>query len=466
MFTELSSIIMSLVPVMGCNVETFIEMTKGIYCISSGGVTQENISRWTGRFGSYRSLHRLMQGKINWLALSLLLFNTYWMEEPDPTRHILAVDEVVTKKAGKRTFGVAWFYSSIAGKAIRSICFHAVSVVDTQKERSFSLHQIQNVKAAASVEKVVPKKKKPAPQKGKKAGPNPVKKTNAGEKGKAGRPKGSKNKEKTQEPSPLSQGFKALLDAVLPPLALIGLHIKYVAADGAYGNKTCMLICMELNVHLLSKLNCNSALFLPYTGKYSGKGRHSKYGDQLVYGKLPDENLKSTKIEKGTKTQIFQFKEVWSKNLPTLINVVIIQKTNVESGKMAQAILFTTDLALDWDKIILYYSMRFQIEFNFRDAKQYFGLADLKNIKEQSVKNAVGMAFFMNNISLILREKANLKYQIDDCSVQDLKAIFRADFYLQNILNTLDFPNKPILTDPIFSDIAKIGAVNLKKKAA
>ena len=91
---------------------------------------------------------------------------------------------------------------------------------------------------------------------------------------------------------------------------------------------------------------------------------------------------------------------------------------------------------------------------------------NVETIKKQSVKNAVGMAFFMNNRSLILREKANIKYQIDDCSVQDIKAIFRADFYLQNILNTLGFPNKPILSDPIFSDIAKIGAVNLKKKAA
>jgi putative transposase len=407
-----------------------------------------------------------MQSKINWLALSVLLFHTYWMEEPDPTRHILAIDEVVVKKAGKRTFGVSWFYSSIAGKAIRSICFHAVSVVDTQKERSFSLHQIQNVKAAASGGKVAPKKKKASPKEGKKAGLKSEKKTGTGEKQQVGRPKGSKNKEKPQETSPLSQGFKALLDAVLPPLALIGLHIKYVAADGAYGNKTCLLICLELNLHLLSKLNCNSALFLPYTGKYSGKGKPKKYGDQLVYGKLPDGNLKSTTTKKGIKTQVFQFKGVWSKNLPALINVVVIQKTNVESGKMAQAILFTTDLHLDWEKIILYYSMRFQIEFNFRDAKQYFGLADLKNIKEQSVKNAVGMAFFMNNLSLILREKANLKYQIEDCSVQDIKAIFRADFYLQNILNTLDFPNKPILSDPIFNDIAKIGAVNLKKKAA
>jgi len=148
------------------------------------------------------------------------------------------------------------------------------------------------------------------------------------------------------------------------------------------------------------------------------------------------------------------------------MNVVIIQKTNRETQQTAQVILFCTDLELDWEKMIYLYAMRFQIEFNFRDAKQYFGLADLKNVKEQSVKNAVGMAFFMGNLSLILLEKAKLKFQVEECSVQDLKAMFRADFYLQNILNTLDMPNKPFFNDPIFQNISYIGAVNLKKKAA
>ena len=35
------------------------EIIKGTYRISSGGVTMKNISRWTGKGGSYRNVHRL-----------------------------------------------------------------------------------------------------------------------------------------------------------------------------------------------------------------------------------------------------------------------------------------------------------------------------------------------------------------------------------------------------------------------
>ncbi|MEN0047520.1 MAG: hypothetical protein AAF806_10725 [Bacteroidota bacterium] len=51
-------------------------------------------------------------------------------------------------------------------------------------------------------------------------------------------------------------------------------------------------------------------------------------------------------------------------------------------------VLFSTDLTLQAEQIITF-ALRFQIEFNFRDAKQYFGLADFKNIKQQQVQNAV-----------------------------------------------------------------------------
>lgn len=468
MVAELNKIIKTLIPEIGRNIGTFSEMIKGIYCISSGGVTQENMSRWTGRFGSYRSLHRLIHHPINWLELNLALLKSHWLEGAQSDRYCVAVDEVVSKKAGKKTYGVNWFYSSIAGKPIRSISFHAISLVDTKKERSFALHQIQNVKVSKEEDggRQQAKKDKTGIKKRSKM-------QNAEKKNKekltpkrAGRPKGSKNKQNTKETSPLSQGFKALLDLVCAPLGSLGVRIKHVLADGAYGNKTCVLICMELGLHLVSKLNRNSVLFLPYVGSCAGKGAPRKYGEQLRHDKLPTENLVSTKIEKDIKTQIYQFKKVWSKNFPKMINVTIIQKTGLKTKQVAQVILFSSDLELEWSQMLHFYGQRFQIEFNFRDAKQYFGLADLKNIKEQSVKNSVGLSFFMGNLSLILIEKANARYQIEECSIQDIKAIFRAEFYLNYILNTIDLPNKPLLNDPIFDNVPTIGAVNIKKIAA
>jgi hypothetical protein len=70
-------------------------------------------------------------------------------------------------------------------------------------------------------------------------------------------------------------------------------------------------------------------------------------------------------------------------------NVAIILKTNLDTQAQAHVILFSTDLDLAYDKIIEFYSLRFQIEFNLRDAKQYWGLEDFMNVKETAVTNAV-----------------------------------------------------------------------------
>ncbi len=54
--------------------------------------------------------------------------------------------------------------------------------------------------------------------------------------------------------------------------------------------------------------------------------------------------------------------------------------------------LFSSDLDLAFDKLIDYYRLRFQIEFNFRDAKQFWGLEDFMNINQTPVYNSANLA--------------------------------------------------------------------------
>ena len=59
-----------------------------------------------------------------------------------------------------------------------------------------------------------------------------------------------------------------------------------------------------------------------------------------------------------------------------------ILKTHLRTEKKSHVLLFSSDLALDAETLIDSYALRFQIEFNFRDAKQYWGLEDFMNINE------------------------------------------------------------------------------------
>ena len=65
--------------------------------------------------------------------------------------------------------------------------------------------------------------------------------------------------------------------------------------------------------------------------------------------------------------------EVWHKKFADLLNVVVIVKTNLKTQAVAHVVLFSSDLDLTSDHLIDYYRLRFQLECNFRDAKQYWG---------------------------------------------------------------------------------------------
>ena len=76
--------------------------------------------------------------------------------------------------------------------------------------------------------------------------------------------------------------------------------------------------------------------------------------------------------------------ELLHKEFAQPLNVIILVKTNQMTLKCSHVILFSSDLKLSHDQLIDYYSLRFQIEFNFRDAKQFWGLEDFMNRARKS----------------------------------------------------------------------------------
>jgi putative transposase len=272
-----------------------------------------------------------------------------------------------------------------------------------------------------------------------------------------GRPKGSKNKNK--EDVELSSYLCFIQDMLKKIVQLVGSDILlvYVVFDGAFGNNGALQMAKQCGLHLISKLHRNSALYFPYTGKYSGLGARRKYGDRVNYGNIPKEYLKETTCEKSIQTEIYQM-TLLHKLFAQQLNVAIIVKTNLKTHARSHAILFSSDLSLPYGKLVDYYSLRFQIEFNFRDAKQYWGLEDFMNIKETPVTNAVNLAFFMSNFSQALI--AEVRKHNPLFGVQDLKAYFRASKYLDETLKLIPEKPDPILIQQIFAQITKIGGIN------
>ncbi len=150
---------------------------------------------------------------------------------------------------------------------------------------------------------------------------------------------------------------------------------------------------------------------------------------------------------------------LWHTLFPHVLNIVIIVKITIKTQARAHVVLFSSDLSLSYDTIIEYDTLRFQIEFHFRDAKQYWGLEDFMNIKEQPLTNAVNLAFFMVNLSQALLQK--FRKAQPRFSIEDLKAHYRGLKYVEETLKLL--PEKPdqILIQHISDEIAKIGSINV-----
>ena len=104
------------------------------------------------------------------------------------------------------------------------------------------------------------------------------------------------------------------------------------------------------------------------------------------------------------------------------------------------------------------YRLRFQIEFNFRDAKQYWGLEDFMNTKESAVVNAANLSLFMVNVAhLLLRD---FRQKDSTVNVLDLKAYYRGQKYVAETIKWLPQKPEPILLAQIFDKVSCLGWVH------
>ncbi|MCX6380272.1 MAG: hypothetical protein NT023_12495 [Armatimonadetes bacterium] len=108
--------------------------------------------------------------------------------------------------------------------------------------------------------------------------------------------------------------------------------------------------------------------------------------------------------------------------------------------------------------------MRFQIEFEFRDAKQHFGLSDFRCVSEVAVKNSVGLAFFMGSLSAYLL--GSLRERFPEAGVSDLKSYYRGRRYVTDVLKCLPDFADAIVCSKVMERVARLGCIHSSQKHA
>ena len=141
------------------------------------------------------------------------------------------------------------------------------------------------------------------------------------------------------------------------------------------------------------------------------------------------------------------------------LHVVIIAQTNLRTQARAHVVLLSSDLELAHTALVDYDGLRFQIECNFRDAKQYWGLEDFMNITPTGVTNAANLSLFMVNMAYRLR--ADVHAWDSDYSVLDLKADCRGSKYVEETLKMLPEKPEPVLLAKILNQVTGLGRIHV-----
>jgi hypothetical protein len=145
--------------------------------------------------------------------------------------------------------------------------------------------------------------------------------------------------------------------------------LRYVVTDGAYSKQKFVAGVRALELHQIGKLRADAHLRYLYQGpKRPGPGRQKTYDGKVNWSDLARFERLDTEDE-----HIVLYHQVLNHvQLQRDLQVVVV----VHTQRNRYAVLFSTDVDLEPQRLYRYYKARFQIEFLFRDAKQFAGLSD------------------------------------------------------------------------------------------
>jgi len=253
------------------------------------------------------------------------------------TTLLVAQDATFIRKSGKQTYGLDRFWNGCTHCSERGLELSAIAILDPARRTAYPLSSRQT-----------------PPR------PSPLTKIATSE---------------VAAPRTPSATVDSRIDCYLHHLTETLPHlpkqVRLGVFDGAFAKHKFVSGVRGLNLHLISLLRVVANLRHLYTGAQSGRGRPKRYDGKVDFADLSrleclGEVAPHTTLYTGV---------VNSPSLKCDIRIcVVVNRTKLD--KVRHVVLFSTDCELSAQSIYDYYTQRFQIEFLFRDAKQFTGLTE------------------------------------------------------------------------------------------
>ncbi len=372
-----------------------------------GKVNYTNLSRYSDL--SERTYRRHFQRGFGSERLNQALIEQVRRAE---SAQIAVVDCTFLEKSGRHTYGLDWFYNGKTQRAEKGLELSVVAIVDIEQNTGYTL-SAQQTEAALSD---------------------------------AAKPTG----DSTAAPGNRMEFY---LGHLADCMMYFPAWIRYVVADGCYSKYKWVTGVVQLGFHAIGKLRCDANLKFLYDGPYQGRGARRKYDGKV--------NLKDHRrfqwVERLEDGVYLYTAVVWSVSLKRKVRLAYLLKEH--QGRRSYVVLFSTDLEID--PVFLYrcYSARFQIEFVFRDARQFTGLADCQARSPEAIDTHVNASLMALNLAKVTLQETQAEAEPLSFSIASLKRLALNEHLLDLFIDLFELQPTLIKSHANYQKLLDYGAI-------
>ncbi len=258
-------------------------------------------------------------------SFDFMRFNIEFVKQAGSGSYVLGFDPSYISKSGKHTPGLGYFYSGVAGRYKKGLEIGGLSVIDLKQNTSYHLHCNQS----------------------------PV-----------------SRRDKITDDKSLVDHYAEYIISQAPSAKELSLVLT---VDGYFAKKKFIdPVTKHTSLEIICRMRDDADLRYLVNGiQKKGRGRPKKYDGKVNTKKIDKRRIKLCYVDEDMR--VYEA-VVYSWGLKRKIKIAYCEFLNEAGETTTYKIFFSTSENRSGLEIVQYYRARFQMEFNYRDAKQYAGL--------------------------------------------------------------------------------------------
>lgn len=365
----------------------FMKLVFRLWLAIPGRINYANLARFSGK--NEKTFRNWFSKPIDFIAVNSCLVEILQAESKLSKSLVLAIDASFINKSGKHTPELGKYWEGKQGKAVKGLEVSCCALIDPEGSYALPLQGLQTPATFAKGE---------------------------------------------TRPEHYARQVKTVFETIP---ARLNEQIGYVVGDAYYTKNGFVDAVVKLEKHFVGKLRRDANLKYLYQGKPTGKAGRPKQFE----GKVDFKDFSKWQEIVKTEMLCMYSQTLYHLGLKRQVQVVCVLRTlKTKDGKLKEKrdLFFSTDTQQLAQAILDLYHVRFQIEFCFRDAKQFSGLLDSQSRQQEAIHFHWNMAFLAVNLT---RAEQRLRHHGEPetfvFSMEDAKRRAYNEFFAKKIFRFL-----------------------------